>query len=62
MQRKGDRRPEKMQDTGYMILDTGCWMCRPEKSRIPKFRMTLPEHPISNKEHPTFKCFESAAE
>jgi hypothetical protein len=34
----------------------------PEKGRIPKFRMTPPEHPISNKEHPTSKSFQSAAE
>jgi hypothetical protein len=35
---------------------------RPGKSRIQKFRMTPHEYPISNKEHPTSKCFQSAAE
>jgi hypothetical protein len=32
------------------MLDAGYWMCRPGKSRILNFRMTPPEHPISNKE------------
>jgi hypothetical protein len=45
-----------------MILNAGYWMFCPEKSRIPRFRMTPPEHPISNKEHPTSKCFQYVAE
>jgi hypothetical protein len=45
-----------------MTQDAGYRMCRLGKSRILKFRMTPPEHPIFNKEHPTSKSFQSGAE